>query len=1135
MPEPRPIELPGSLREQLLGYRRRLWTVKLGEALAAAASGVLLGFLLVFLADRFFDSPPALRGLLLIAALVACAAIPLAFRRWVWRRRTPDQLARLLARTHPRIGEPLLSAIQLAASPSEQARSPKLVAAAIGQVAEATRQRDLARTVSPTSRRRRGLIAGLLAVLAGGLFLGIRPASVNAWARFLAPWRDVPRYTFVSIEDLPDEIVVAHGEPFEFHVTLTDTSAWRPPEADLRTPLGQIVTAPRHQRGYTFRVPGLIETGELDVRVGDRFQRLTARPVVRPELTSLELDVELPDYLGRQQNLRQPLRGNVTTAVSGSRLRVNATASRDLASASVNTAPASISPERSGGDRFTSEAVRLDDPVAFRMRWRDRFGLTGKDDFTLTVEPAEDQPPSVRFDGLVTEQWILEDDVIEFDVSAADDFGIRRVGFEWSTLDPNADPEAEPDIAWDERMLAAGDPDAERMEFKATLSPSDLGVEPQPLAVRVFAEDYLPDRPRVYTPATLLRVVTTEQHARRIAEELRRWQRLSRDVRDRERQLHERNRELRELSDEELNRPEIRHELLRQASEERGGARQLRELVDSGERLLRESMRNPDTPADSVASMARTIRSLEQIAEDRMPSVADLLQQASRAPGGGKDDGTNTNGDPPPTDAADPNAADPDATNDDTTDADASGSSSAGNGSEPNEPDDPKPDRNLSDVETGHRPIDPATAPDNPNANDPDAEKPDADKPPDADPTLSLPSTMIAGGAKTSEPSAERRAIDDAVREQSALLAEFDEIAGELSEAMDALEGSTFVKRLKAASRAQTRLAESLRPLATVNFAPNGNRVSPNGNRQPEIAESLRDLANRQSREADRLDNLRSDMAAYHARTLTLPYRSVLMQIRTENLVGGIRDLATRLHRQPALSIALAEYWSDTLDRWADDLVPVAKSEKSDEDSPPADSLPPAILLEVLRVLDGEVKLREQTRVAEQARPAVEPPEHTAQARRLADRQQALRDRVSEIVRQLDAFADEEIDFTAESALMSTVGKLMGESRRLLGAGETGPLAIAVQTESIELMLQSNRFNPSGGGSGGGGSSPGGGGGGTTDAEALARLGAGAAAEKVESEPRTRQLSGRAGTDLPEEFRSGLNEYFNRVDTWGSR
>lgn len=1117
-PEPRPIELPGSLREQLLGYRRRVWAVKLGEAFAVAATGVLLGFLLVFLGDRFFDTPPVFRGLLLIAAVVACGAVPLALRRWVWRRRTPDQLARLLARTHPRIGEPLLGAIQLAASPSEQARSPRLVAAAIGQVAEVTRGRDLAKTVSPTSQRRRAVIAGLLAVLAGGLFVGIRPASVNAWARFLAPWRDVPRYTFVAIEDPPEQIVVAHGEPSEFRLTLADVSAWRPRTAELRTPAGKLVVAPRRERGYTFRVPGLIETGELDLRVGDRFQRVTARPVVRPELTSLELDVELPAYLGRDKNLRQPLRGNKTTAVAGSRIRVKATASRDLASASINATPVSIDGDRSTGDRFTGERVRLDEPVAFRLRWRDRFDLAGADDFTLTVEPTDDQPPSVRFDGLVTDRWILEDDVIEFEVSAADDFGVRRVGYEWATLDPeaDADPEAEPDIAWRERLLAAGGPDAERLEFTATLSPSDLDVEPRRLAVRVFAEDYLPDRPRVYTPATLLRVVTSEQHASRIAEELRRWQRLSRDVRDRELRLHERNRELRKLNDEELNRPETRHELLRQAAEERDGARQLRELVDSGERLLRESMRNPDTPADSVASMAGMIRSLERIAQDRMPSVADLLRQASRAPGGGQDAAADPTADPSPASGGDAGVADPNAPT-------PSGSASSSAGDAPQDdalkkPDDPKPDRNLSDVESGQRPIDPAAAPNTP----------DDDAPPDADPTLALPTTRIAGGANASGPSRERRAIDDAVREQSALLAEFDEIAGELSDAMDALEGSTFVKRLKAASRAQMGLAESLRPLAAADFAAQGDR-------RPDVAESLRDLGERQSREAERLDDVRADMAAYHARTLTLPYRSVLMQIRTEDLVGSIRDLAARIERRPALSIALAEYWSDTLDRWADDLVPVAKSEKSDEESPPAESLPPAILLEVLRVLDGEVKLREQTRVAEQARPAIELPEHAAQARRLADRQQGLRDRVSEIVRQLDAFADQEIDFTAEAALMSTVGKLMGESGRLLGRGETGNLAIAVQTESIELMLQSNRFNPSGGGSGGGGSSPGGGGGGTTDAEALARLGAGAAAERVETEPRTRQLSGRAGTDLPEEFRSGLNEYFNRVDTWGSR
>ena len=51
------IDIPDSLRTKLLAFRRRLWTIKLIEGLAAGAIGVLLGFLLTYAVDRFVETP----------------------------------------------------------------------------------------------------------------------------------------------------------------------------------------------------------------------------------------------------------------------------------------------------------------------------------------------------------------------------------------------------------------------------------------------------------------------------------------------------------------------------------------------------------------------------------------------------------------------------------------------------------------------------------------------------------------------------------------------------------------------------------------------------------------------------------------------------------------------------------------------------------------------------------------------------------------------------------------------------------------------------------------------------------------------------------------------------------------------
>ena len=74
----------------------------------------------------------------------------------------------------------------------------------------------------------------------------------------------------------------------------------------------------------------------------------------------------------------------------------------------------------------------------------------------------------------------------------------------------------------------------------------------------------------------------------------------------------------------------------------------------------------------------------------------------------------------------------------------------------------------------------------------------------------------------------------------------------------------------------------------------------------------------------------------------------------------------------------------------------------------------------------------------------------------------------------------------------------------------------------------SKRINPKGGG--GGGATPGGGGTGTTVDSALALIGGGVNEKEVREDRGVSQSTGESGPALPEEFRAGLDEYFNRLE-----
>ena len=190
-------------------------------------------------------------------------------------------------------------------------------------------------------------------------------------------------------------------------------------------------------------------------------------------------------------------------------------------------------------------------------------------------------------------------------------------------------------------------------------------------------------------------------------------------------------------------------------------------------------------------------------------------------------------------------------------------------------------------------------------------------------------------------------------------------------------------------------------------------------------------------------------------------------------------------------------------------------------------------MLEVLQILEGEVNLREETRVAEQAKPAIKSEDHTKQAEQLADVQHKLGERIDNVVDRIRSLDNGEEEFAKEIALLRQVGTVMLDAKAILARADTGKPAIAAETEVIELLLKSRRINPKGGG--GGGADPGGGGGGTTNDSALTLIGSGVNEKENREDHGVSQATGDSGPKLPEEFRTGLDEYFNRLEKSGKK
>jgi len=1083
VPTPRSLQLPVSLQQQLADFRRAVWRIKATEAVAAAFSGLATAFLTLFVLDRLIETPAAVRWAIFLAACVAGAVLPLQLHRWVWRYRRPDQLARLLARRMPRLGDQLLGVIELVRSPSEQMRSPALCQAAVAQVARETQGRDL-RAATPPARHRLWLavatLVGLVAVALAGWFPA---AASNTALRLAAPWRDTPRYTFVRFDPLPQRLIVPHGEPLELVVRLSETTRRYPLSGYLQIGRGQPQRAEMQSAAqYAFSLPPLVQPSDLRVRVGDAIQRLRVEPTLRPELTAIEAQVSLPAYLQRQEQQQLDVRGGAVSLVKGSQAVFAVTANRTLAAGRVDAQP--HTPQ---GTKIVSSAMTVDATRTLEFDWQDELGLSGRDPLQVTVSARDDQSPAVVVEGLPRRRVVLDSEQLTFQVQARDDFGVLRVGLAWQGIGdvPVSGPTE------GERVLAAGSPEADQVAATGTFSASALGIQPQPILVRVYVEDYFPDRPRVYSAPSLLYVLDPEQHAIWLTEQLSKWHRESLEVRDRERQLHETNKRLRDLPAEQLDQPEVRREIADAAAAERANGRRLTGLTAAGEELLRQASRNPEFGVGYLQSWSEMLQILKDIAANRMPSVADLLNEAADAPRA--------------------NVASRTAPAAGVVRATGGGKSAETEDEQNQKPVNPPP--SLVDVESSQQPSD---------ADEPQS----ADKKKPSSGSLRLPSTTLLGGAgsgnrdSTDSPAGE--AVEQAVEQQRDLLAEFDRIADELERVLGNLEGSTLVKRLKAASRVQAKLADATSEQVESAF---GTLVTAQGTTP--AGEPLGDVAKQHEACSAAVSLIMDDLEAFYERRRLVKFKEILEQMREEDVVGSLRQLSQSVHSEVGTSVAMSEFWSDTLDRWAEDLVDPSNCGQCPGGKSPA-SLPPSLVLEVLQILEGEVNLREETRVVQQARQAQEAEQYALQAGELANTQQSLRDRVERVGEQIRELPDGEQHFGKELQLLGLVAEVMTEASEILGRPETGPVAIAAETEAIELLLQSRRINPNGGG--GGGSNPGGGGGGTTVDSAIALLGSGVNEHEVRTQRKVSQATGQDASTLPEEFRSGLDEYFNRLE-----
>lgn len=920
------LKIPNRMRGKLQRYQRKIWTVKLIEAACAAVFGLLVSYLAVFVLDRFYDTTALTRAAILIVGSIGWALwLPWMFHRWVWKSRRLEQVARMLKTKHPRLGDYLLGIIELVNNRSFEGTSESLCRAALAQADRETAERDFSDAVPRPKHIQWAMIAAVPLVLAGLAMVVLPVVGGNAFQRWLMPWSDVDRFTFTKIEPLPETMIVPLAEETQLDARLAEGNRWSPDtgavlvgghrfESQIKPPS----KGDRDVADFRFRVPPLSAPADVHVRIGDVRETVKLNPQPRPELSAMSATVRLPEYLQRTEPVRKDIRGGSLTMLVGSDVSLTATASRELASATVDGAGAEID-----GATISIRPGVLNESKVLELQWQDALGLTAKTPMNLKLRCAEDEAPSLTCRDMQQQRVIMVKDVLKFEVDAEDDYGIRTVGMEWSGTPAETSAAT---AAAGEKVVFAGNPEAGTVDsVTATFSPEREGVEPQTIDLRLYAEDYLPGRERAYSPVYKVFVLSEDEHAIWMTRRLDDWFKQSLETYEQEQQLYKRNLQIRDMDATELDRPETRRKIQTQATAEEAQARRMSALTTAGASLVKEAARNDQFGVDHLEKLAEMIQSLKDIEENRMPSVADLLKQASKAEAGqGQPKAGGKQSDAEPSDDAQPSQGDSKPQDGEPGEAKPSKSkpSDSPKASVTDSPENPgKKGSSGSDSDDEEKKKDskvPSISMQESNMN-PESKK---KKPPGGPPKparLTLPSVTVAALPDDDDAAASCPAeskMQEATDTQQDLLAEFQKVAEELQKLIGDLEGSTFVKRLKAMSRRELVVAKDVNQSTLSGFGENQRKL-----KQATI-DRTKLLAKRQKAHSQTLQTIEDDLEAYANRMQQAKFKTVLAEMRKIEVVKQTQTVADRMTaNEPGTSIAHAEMLADTFDRWAEQLV----------------------------------------------------------------------------------------------------------------------------------------------------------------------------------------------------------------------
>ncbi len=629
-------KIPESIRSQLSAYESTLFLAETTLALGASIAALAASLLVFFGVDRLFDTPALARTAIFAAGFLPAILLLVRWiKSWIVHRRDVRTLALEAQKKHGGLGDRLLSAVELAESDqTDIGISEELLDAAIKRIADSTKDIDFKKDVD--FKRPILAVCATLALLAGTFTLvAVFPdAFKNALQRWIAPFRALPRYTFTVISSPSSEIIVPKNEPFSIKCVLYRNSRWIPQKASYSLPGAGSGEANISNCETTLKLQGLNEVSVLSIHAGDATVQVKVIPLPRPFPKSVTATITPPAYTKRPP-ISIPMEEGALSLTLNSQYKINLEINRPLDSATMRILPENPKHPPSKTITLSTRESRIALPkrtaaetVALRLNWTDLNGLSPKTPYDIHVEAESDTEPFVECPSLAPFSAMLKDEVLMVRIKAKDDFGLKYVDGLYKVV--SIDGKKLPYPSEERSKLASGSPTTQALEGAFAFSPEAMSIPEKSLVlIHGASTDYFPGRKEILSAPRSIYVLSHEQHAELLKEQMQRLMSQLEDMVRRENSSLNKNKSIKKMSDKKLTKQKTTDKLSEQRDAERSERREARKMADKMAKLMKEALRNKKFPDKTIAEWAKMIDKLNDLSQQEMKDLVNSLSKAS--------------------------------------------------------------------------------------------------------------------------------------------------------------------------------------------------------------------------------------------------------------------------------------------------------------------------------------------------------------------------------------------------------------------------------------------------------------------------------------------------------------------------